>query len=125
VSSAAEKSASLPQPFTIRHRALAVVLAFARSPPLALNVRVPHPSRALCDGWDRKCSTSLNAIAFAVAVAFLLVIPEGDLLLPLSSAFLRERNVNPTRKTKPAALPLRRRRLPGHEIRESAKGAPS
>src|SRR6266487_560220 len=47
VSSAAEKSASLPQPFTIRHRALAVVLAFARSPPLALNVRVSHPSRAL------------------------------------------------------------------------------
>jgi hypothetical protein len=47
VSSAVEKSASLPPLSPGQRRAL----AFACSPPLAETARVPHPSR-ICEGWD-------------------------------------------------------------------------
>ncbi len=34
----------------------------ACSPPPATHLRVPHPSRALCDGWDGTHSTSHNTL---------------------------------------------------------------
>jgi hypothetical protein len=42
--------------------------------------RVPHPSRT-CEGWETTNASPVLALAFALA--FLAVIPEGNLLLSL------------------------------------------
>ena len=120
VSSAAEKSASLPHrsPATTAHSflPLPVLLHQPQTPGCPIH-------RAFCDGSDRTHLTNLNVVVVAFAFAFLVVIPEGSAFVFCPSLFggIRAKNLNPTLKPDGTSRPLRRRRIPGHEIHESAK----
>jgi hypothetical protein len=115
------KSSFRPKLLTISSRAAQrrnPLLYLNRSPSTTVHLSLPLPvllhqpqtpgcpiHRALCDGWDRKSSTSLNAfvvvvvVAFAVAAASLVVIPQGSALaLSFASFGESERDLSPTPK---------------------------